>query len=263
MNDIQQVSLVMKQCSELGFKISLKNFGNGSSSLTYLKSLPLESIKIDKEMVSNLFINEENITFIKGVLGMANAFNHLTVADGVETVQHGMFLLHLGCEIGQGDCISEAMPGNEVSGWFKQYQISSEWQLAKGKGDSEIEYSLLIMAIEHHQVVSAVLEAIKQREPSMIPQNINNHHSCHFGQWLNNEGVEIFGGLTEFNELLKNHEEIHKLCHQASYQMKEYKVEHLDTISEALEEKRGYILNNLHRLGFESNNLTTGHDNGS
>ncbi|NOR81118.1 MAG: EAL domain-containing protein, partial [Methyloprofundus sp.] len=99
MYDIGHVSRIMAECSKLGVSFALDDFGTGYSSLTYLKSLPAKVIKIDQSFVRGLLNNHQDIDIIHGIMDLAKAFDRTPVAEGVETIQHGILLLNLGCEL--------------------------------------------------------------------------------------------------------------------------------------------------------------------
>ena len=127
LQDLQQVSKTMKICSHYGIKFALDDFGTGYSSLTYLKSLPVEVLKIDRSFVLGMLDNPDDMAIIQGILGLAKAFQRSLVAEGVETAEQGTSLLQLGCEIAQGYGIAKPMPASEIQSWVKNWQPPSEW----------------------------------------------------------------------------------------------------------------------------------------
>ncbi len=120
MHDINYVRQVMLECSELGFSFALDDFGTGYSSLTYLKNLPAEVIKIDQSFVRGLLDNPDDVTIVQGILGLAKAFKRTPIAEGVETAEHGVLLLNLGCELGQGYGISHPISAEKLLIWLSQ-----------------------------------------------------------------------------------------------------------------------------------------------
>ncbi|MBC7859693.1 MAG: EAL domain-containing protein, partial [Burkholderiaceae bacterium] len=110
LEDMAQVSEVMRACRAIGVQFALDDFGTGYSSLTYLKRLPVELLKIDQSFVRHMLDDPENLAIIEGVVGLATAFRRQVIAEGVETVAHGALLLPLGCELAQGYGIARPMP---------------------------------------------------------------------------------------------------------------------------------------------------------
>jgi EAL domain-containing protein (putative c-di-GMP-specific phosphodiesterase class I) len=102
LNDINKVSATMNACRELGVGFALDDFGTGYSSLTYLRRLPAHIIKIDQSFVRDMLVDEDDLAIIEGVVGLAKAFKREVIAEGVETIEHGVELLKLGCQLAQG-----------------------------------------------------------------------------------------------------------------------------------------------------------------
>jgi len=134
LQDLQQVAQIMKICSQLGVKFALDDFGTGYSSLTYLKTLPVEVLKIDRTFIHEMLTNSEDMAIIKGVMGLAKAFQRDLVAEGVETLEQGESLLQLGCEIAQGYGIARPMPASEIQNWFNNWNPPKRW-MDTSKGD--------------------------------------------------------------------------------------------------------------------------------
>ena len=80
---------MISACSELGVSFALDDFGTGYSTLTYLKRLPADVLKIDQSFVREMLDNPEDLTMLEGVLGLATAFRRLAIAEGVETMEQG------------------------------------------------------------------------------------------------------------------------------------------------------------------------------
>jgi len=127
LDDIAEVSGVMHECRALGVLFALDDFGTGYCSLTYLKSLPASTLKIDRSFVRDMLDDPDDLAILEGVIGLAAAFDRQPVAEGVETVAHGELLLDLGCELAQGFGIARPMPANEVVGWVREWVPGPSW----------------------------------------------------------------------------------------------------------------------------------------
>lgn len=127
LQDLQHASQAIKICSQIGPRFALDDFGTGYSSLTYLKSLPVDVLKIDRTFVNGMLSNPEDMAIIKGVLGLATAFQHKLVAEGVETAEQGVSLLLQGCEVAQGYYIAKPMPAAELNKWADSWRPPVEW----------------------------------------------------------------------------------------------------------------------------------------
>ncbi len=92
----------MKQLEALGITVSLDDFGTGYSSLQYLKSLPLNQVKIDQSFVKNMLNNEIDKTIIEAVILMSKTLKLDVIAEGIETEEHFKVLESIGCKQFQG-----------------------------------------------------------------------------------------------------------------------------------------------------------------
>ncbi len=124
LEDLLRTSGIIQECSKLGISFALDDFGTGYSSLTYLKHLPVSMLKIDQSFVSGMLDNPDDLTILKGVIGLAAAFHRSVIAEGVETIEHGKILMELGCDLGQGYAISRPMPADQVLQWSRQWSKS-------------------------------------------------------------------------------------------------------------------------------------------
>ena len=122
----------MNVCHELGVGFALDDFGTGYSSLTYLKRLPAGLIKIDQSFVRDMLKDADDLAIIEGVVGLAKAFQREVIAEGVETIEHGLALLKLGCELAQGYGIARPMPSGDIPEWISSWKADGSWQAYKG-----------------------------------------------------------------------------------------------------------------------------------
>jgi diguanylate cyclase (GGDEF)-like protein/PAS domain S-box-containing protein len=127
LHDISQVSTTMKACNDLGVRFALDDFGTGYSSLTYLKRLPAYLIKIDQSFVRDMLEDADDLAIVEGVVGLAKAFQREVIAEGVETIAHGVALLKLGCELAQGYGIARPMPADDIPEWVSNWKADDSW----------------------------------------------------------------------------------------------------------------------------------------
>jgi EAL domain-containing protein (putative c-di-GMP-specific phosphodiesterase class I) len=125
--DMAQVSQVIEDCAKIGVKFALDDFGTGYSSLTYLKRLRVAQIKIDQSFVRDMLDDPDDMAILEGVIGLAAAFKHQVIAEGVETIAHGTLLLQLGCELAQGYGIARPMPPEQLPAWAANWQPDAAW----------------------------------------------------------------------------------------------------------------------------------------
>ena len=122
--DIEATQALIRRCRALGVRFALDDFGTGYSTLTYLKRLPVDTLKIDRSFVQNMLIDDQDRALVEGVIGLARNFGCSVVAEGVETASHARALLAMGCDQGQGNGIALPMPAAEVADWVRQFELS-------------------------------------------------------------------------------------------------------------------------------------------
>ena len=116
LGDISTTHDLIKQCqTELGLSIALDDFGTGYSSLTHLRNLPANTIKIDQTFVRDLLDDPNDFSIIDGVISLAEAFDREIIAEGVETTEHGLMLMVMGCDSAQGYGIARPLPAHGLT----------------------------------------------------------------------------------------------------------------------------------------------------
>ena len=118
---LPHVTQCLIACQDLGVTFSLDDFGTGYSSLSYLKQLPTQSIKIDKSFIRDILIDKDSLRLTKAIIGLAKSFNREVIAEGVETVEHEVLLMNLGCDVAQGYGIANPMPVEKVLSWVAKF----------------------------------------------------------------------------------------------------------------------------------------------
>jgi diguanylate cyclase (GGDEF)-like protein/PAS domain S-box-containing protein len=122
LTDIGFTSAVLERCARLGVRWALDDFGTGYSTLTYLKRLPVQVLKIDRSFVQNMLSDPQDRAIVEGVISLSRTFDCLVVAEGVETAAQARLLLDMGCEAGQGMGIAAPMPASEVLDWVRNWK---------------------------------------------------------------------------------------------------------------------------------------------
>ncbi len=129
LDDVNYVSTIMNGCMRLGVNFALDDFGTGYSSLTYLRRLPANLIKIDQSFVRDMLIDADDLAIVEGVIALAKSFKREVIAEGVETIEHGTALLHLGCDLAQGYGIARPMPSVDIPEWVSSWTADASWQV--------------------------------------------------------------------------------------------------------------------------------------
>jgi len=97
-------------CKKLGASIALDDFGTGFSSLSYLASFPIDTLKIDRSFVRAMGLDPRSLKIVRAINQLAHGIGLDVVAEGIEEEFQRRELLLMGCELGQGFLFSEAVP---------------------------------------------------------------------------------------------------------------------------------------------------------
>ena len=104
----------LKKISELGVEISVDDFGTAYSSLSRLKQLPLDTLKIDQSFVRDLGEDLDDEVIVRTIITMAHNLNLKVVAEGVETEAQYNYVKQHGCDVVQGYLFGRPVPGEDM-----------------------------------------------------------------------------------------------------------------------------------------------------
>ncbi|OMH25533.1 bifunctional diguanylate cyclase/phosphodiesterase [Motiliproteus sp. MSK22-1] len=117
---------MFNEFESMGIKRSIDDFGTGMSSLSYLKEIPFNTVKIDKTFVENLTDDPISEAIIESVLIMAKKIGWTVVAEGIETKEIAERLKVMGCHIAQGYYFAEPMTADNISSFIdKTRQVAN------------------------------------------------------------------------------------------------------------------------------------------
>ncbi len=205
LEDINRITAVMRACTQLGVGFALDDFGTGYASLTYLKRLPAQVLKIDQSFIRDMLEDPDDLAILEGVLGLAGAFRRKTIAEGVETLLHGELLLQLGCELAQGYGIAHPMPAEALPNWLASWQPDPLWRATQPLSHDDLP--ILYAGVEHRAWINAVEASLHGLEDSPPPLD---HHQCRFGNWLDHHLHELEArrhhSMAEIQQL---HQQVH------------------------------------------------------
>ena len=105
----------LQQMKKFGIKFSIDDFGTGFSSLSYLKRLPIDTLKIDQSFVRNISNDADDAAIAMLIIGMAHDLGLSVVAEGVETEEQRAFLQSKRCDVIQGYLVSRPLPAPEMA----------------------------------------------------------------------------------------------------------------------------------------------------
>jgi EAL domain-containing protein (putative c-di-GMP-specific phosphodiesterase class I) len=119
--DLEQAVSILHECRKLGIHFALDDFGTGYSSLTYLRRLPVDTLKIDQSFVRDMLEDSEDLSIVRSVIQLASVFGKQVIAEGVESLAHCYKLEQLGCSNVQGYGIAKPMNATVLPEWCKTW----------------------------------------------------------------------------------------------------------------------------------------------
>jgi diguanylate cyclase (GGDEF)-like protein/PAS domain S-box-containing protein len=210
LEDMAQVSEVMRACRAIGVRFALDDFGTGYSSLTYLKRLPVELLKIDQSFVRYMLDDPENLAIIEGVVGLATAFRRNVIAEGVETVAHGALLLPLGCELAQGYGIARPMPAAAMPGWVAGWRPDPAWSAWRERTPTPEDQVAVFAEVEHRHWLRGIEAFLAGPRHGAPPQP----HDCRFIQWWEQGGHAARASYPNLRRASVLHGQLHALARE-------------------------------------------------
>ncbi|KAF1722979.1 putative bifunctional diguanylate cyclase/phosphodiesterase [Pseudoxanthomonas wuyuanensis] len=125
MADPEQNADTLRACRRLGISLAIDDFGTGYSSLAYLKRLPLTTLKIDQEFISDLTHDSDDEAITSTIITMGQSLALRVVAEGVETYDQYEFLRNHGCDEVQGHWVSQALTPEQCLRFIREYYPGS------------------------------------------------------------------------------------------------------------------------------------------
>jgi diguanylate cyclase (GGDEF)-like protein/PAS domain S-box-containing protein len=115
MKHIDRVAPRLEMLRRMGVQIAMDDFGSGYSSLRYLRTLPLDIIKVDRTFVADIVADRQDRAVVAGIVMLGRETEREVIAEGVETVAQHDVLIDLGCELAQGFLYDVPKPAGELS----------------------------------------------------------------------------------------------------------------------------------------------------
>ncbi|HXO82883.1 MAG TPA: bifunctional diguanylate cyclase/phosphodiesterase, partial [Mycobacterium sp.] len=131
-HDIDNTARTLAELKDVGAQTSIDDFGTGYAVLSHLKTLPVDTLKIDPRFVRHLGDNANDLAIVRAIIGLADAFNLQLVAEGVETATAALALMQHGCRRAQGYLLSRPIAGKAM-----ETMLSSRWMPMPFLGNRE------------------------------------------------------------------------------------------------------------------------------
>lgn len=121
MTNLSDAVAKLHTLNQAGISLAVDDFGTGYSSLTYLKKMPVQHLKIDKQFIRDLLINEEDTRITNTIIDLGRSLNLTVVAEGVETAEQEYYLSQRGCKLAQGYFFSKPVRPAEFETFVKGF----------------------------------------------------------------------------------------------------------------------------------------------
>jgi EAL domain-containing protein (putative c-di-GMP-specific phosphodiesterase class I) len=108
----------------LGVRLAIDDFGREYSSLSYLKRLPVDVLKIDRSFVKGFGQDPRDATIVEAMISLAHSLGLEAVGEGVETVEQLERLRRMGCDLAQGYHLARPLPGEELASLLADRRVS-------------------------------------------------------------------------------------------------------------------------------------------
>ena len=119
MDDAERAVGILRELREIGIRISVDDFGTGYSSLSYRRTLPINSLKIDRSFISDIGVDADDDAIVQTIIALGKVLRLEEIAEGIETEAQAEFLNRHGCDIGQGYLFARPMPAEAFADWLR------------------------------------------------------------------------------------------------------------------------------------------------
>ncbi len=120
MADTEETLKVLAPLKAMGVRVSIDDFGTGFSSLSNLKRLPIDELKIDKTFVTEMASKKKDGLIVRSTIDLAHALGLVAVAEGVEEASAWVMLAAHGCDLAQGYYLCRPLPPAELVRWYRE-----------------------------------------------------------------------------------------------------------------------------------------------
>ena len=252
LSDFKAVQSILTHLRSIGVEVALDDFGTGHASLSYLQKIPADTIKMDLQFVRDILVDPKDLAIVAGTLTTARLLKLKTVAEGVETPQHAVILMKLGCRAGQGYGIARPMPAKDIIGWHRDFSpdpLMSEWF---DRPWSRRNIQNLASYMEHHRRSEDLYYRIRRSAGGNAPgEKSPREPECPLSLWIRGKGSQLFGGSPLFLELVDLHRTALGLARNMEFLLRNRQAaDALPMISEHMELNEG-LLRAMEDLGPE------------
>lgn len=117
----ESVMGILSDLRRMGFAIALDDFGTGYASLTHLRDLPIDTIKLDRSFIVEMNRSLADRAIVRAVIGLGHDLGMRVLAEGIEIRAQLDAVVELGCDLGQGYLFGRPMPAGDATGWLQAH----------------------------------------------------------------------------------------------------------------------------------------------
>jgi len=198
--------------------------------------------------VRDMLDDRSDMALVEGIISLCHVFQRQVIAEGVETAEHGVLLMRLGCQYAQGYGIARPMPAENMIEWSETYQPDETWSIWSNSEWELSDLPLLVAQHDHIKWVQDILNTFDSGVLKLSENELTNHFECRLGNWYYGHGKAHYGHLESFQQLEAMHIDVHKLGHDVIQLLKEGKAQEAKLVADDLLAMKTQILNQLHEL---------------
>ncbi len=125
LRDDEQVWADLAVLRDMGIHVAIDDFGTGFSSLSYLRQIPIDVLKIDKSFIDAISTSSQQLALVDGIIRLAHTLGLRVIAEGIEQADQRACLIDVGCVLGQGYFFSRPMGYGDAVNWLLADQVAA------------------------------------------------------------------------------------------------------------------------------------------
>ncbi len=125
--DIREAQRIVRACRHYGMRFALDDFGTGFTSLTTIKTLLPDTLKVDQTFLREMSVGKTNRAILESIMMIGKSFRETVVQEGIETPDEARVLLEMGCHFGQGYLIAKPMNVSDIPGFLQVWKQEKRW----------------------------------------------------------------------------------------------------------------------------------------
>lgn len=211
--EIKEVKAVFDGCRSFGVSVSIGNIGTEHGSLSYMQSLGIDQVTIDRSFVRNLPKSPKGMAIAASLITSAQLMLIDVIGEGIETEEEGILLLQWGCRIGQGFAIAPPMSPEKLPEWAGEYRPFDSWTRWEHRPWEPKDYPWLMAREAARVFYENFLEGIDK--PGETRVEWTDSHRCLQGRWIDGDGGKRYGHTPDFKQYMEMHEHLHALVREA------------------------------------------------